>query len=815
MAPLLDILSVLAVCIATVNGQAWNSSLFKTSPPVYPSPQLQGTGWEAALVKANAFINNLTLEEKVVLLTGANGPCIGNIAPIPRVGFKGLCLQDGPLSLRQADYVTVFPAGLTTAASWDRSLMNTRGEYLGAEFRDKGAHVFLGPVAGPLGRSAMAGRNWEGFSPDPYLTGVAMEETIIGVQSQGVQASAKHFLAYEQETQRNTAGIFDPKWFPNDTQQLSVSSNVDDRTLHELYLWPFYNAVRSGVANVMCSYNRVNSSYACQNSKLLNGLLKTELGFQGFVVSDWMGTHAGVASVNAGLDMTMPGAEWWDPMGPGVPSYFGANLTAAVNNGSVSLDRVNDMALRVMTPYFFLGQDQDFPLIDSSSGAYPQMNYFNAPSVYASNWTTSMGTADVDVRGNHSWLVRELGAAGMVLLKNTNNALPLNAPKRIGIFGNAAGDLTNGPYSGPSDKNYEYGCLPMGGGSGTGRLSQLVSPLEAIKTHAAKDGSMVQYILNNTQLVTSGGLKNVIYPIPDVCLVFIKTYASEGIDRTSLSFDWDGDSVVEQVAANCSNTIVISQSTGVNLMPWADHPNVTAILATHLSGDQIGNSLVDVLYGAYNPSGHLPYTIAHNASDYAFASITTSVNSTEPGAWQSDFTERLLIDYRYFDYHNISVLYEFGFGLSYTTFNLTSLTITPTSNTSISATPLPTATPGNSSSIISTPGGNPDLWTPIYTITTQVSNTGHRSGAAVPQLYITIPDADADGATPVIQLRGFEKVRLEAGESKKVTFDVMRRDVSIWDVELQEWRIPAGEFGVKIGFSSRDWRVRGSFVFAV
>lgn len=299
-------------------------------------------------------------------------------------------------------------------------------------------------------------------------------------------------------------------------------------------MWPFYNAIRSGVANVMCSYNRINSSYSCQNSKLLNGLLKTELGFQGFVVSDWMGTHAGVASVNAGLDMTMPGAEWWDPVGPGIPSYFSANFTTAVNNGSVTTARLHDMALRVMTPYFFLGQDKDFPLVDPSSGAYPQMNKFNAPSVWAANWTTAISsTPDVDLRGNHSWLVRELGAAGSVLLKNTNGALPLKAPRRIGVFGNAAGDLTNGPY--PHDKDYEYGCLPVGGCSGSSRLSQLISPLEALKTRAAKDGSMVQYILNNTQLVTPGGFQKMIFPVPDVCLVFLKTYAAKAIKWSNKS----------------------------------------------------------------------------------------------------------------------------------------------------------------------------------------------------------------------------------------------------------------------------------------
>jgi beta-glucosidase len=167
---------------------------------------------------------------------------------IPRLGFPGLCLQDGPLAIRVADYASVFPAGVSTAASFDRELMYQRGVQMGAEFRAKGAHVALAPVAGPLGRSAYAGRNWEGFSPDPYLTGVAMEETITGMQSNGLQATAKHWVGNEQETQRNPSyegGI------GGTIVQESVSSNLDDRTMHELYMWPFANAVRAGVASVM------------------------------------------------------------------------------------------------------------------------------------------------------------------------------------------------------------------------------------------------------------------------------------------------------------------------------------------------------------------------------------------------------------------------------------------------------------------------------------------------------------------------------------------------------------------------------------
>lgn len=280
---------------------------YSTSPPVYPSPQTSGLGWETAFEKANAFVANLTLEEKAQLVTGASpGPCVGNIGAIPRLGFDGLCLQDGPLAIRLATYASVFPAGLTAAASWDRGLIFARGMYMGAEFKGKGSHVALGPVVGPLGRIGYGGRNWEGFSPDPYLTGVAAEETIRGMQQTGVQACLKHYIGNEQETQRN------PDVSTNGTTIEAVSSNIDDRTLHELYLWPFANGVRAGTASIMCSYNRLNGSYGCQNSKTLNGVLKTELGFQGYVMSDWGATHAGVDAINAGLDMDMPGG-WYTP----------------------------------------------------------------------------------------------------------------------------------------------------------------------------------------------------------------------------------------------------------------------------------------------------------------------------------------------------------------------------------------------------------------------------------------------------------------------------------------------------------------------
>ncbi|KAK8162722.1 glycoside hydrolase family 3 protein [Phyllosticta citrichinensis] len=810
MAPLKNVAALLLGAVASVEGaQDWDHSLFTTSPPVYPSPNMTGVdaaglaGWSAALEKAEAFLAKLTLEEKVVFTTGAPGPCVGNIAPIPRVGFKGLCLQDGPLSIRQATYASVFPAGLSTAASWDRELMHLRGKYLGEEFRGKGSQIYLGPVAGPLGRSALAGRNWEGFSPDPYLTGVAMEETIIGVQSTGVQAVAKHWIAYEQETQRNPEGTFDPDTIPSVDQVQSVSSNVEDRTMHELYVWPFANAVRAGVSSIMSAYQRINGSYAGQNSKTLNGILKTELGFEGYVMSDWMGTHGGVASVEAGLDQTMPGAWNWEPHFDDVPSWYGGNLTTAVQNGTVAESRLDDMVKRVLTPYFLLGQDEGFPGVDPSSGIYPANNNFEPESDWYDLWSSAgslNSESNVDVRANHSKLIRELGAAGMVLIKN-NGALPLSKPKDIAVLGNAAGDIENGLFY--RDVNYAPGVLPVGGGSGTGRFENVVAPLEAIKARAKADGTHVQYILNNTRLITPGGIGQIIAPQPEACLVFVKAWASEGADRESLELDQNGNEVVENVAQNCSNTIVITNSGGQNVIPWHTHPNVTAILLAHFPGEEFGNSVVDILYGDVNPSGRLPYTLAEKESDYYFANITGSVsNPNDTNAWQSDFTERLLIDYRHFDYYNLSVPYEFGFGLSYTNYSLSdSITIKPVSNSnSLAGVPAPS----------NAPGGNPAIWEDAYKVTATVKNTGSVTGKAVPQLYIQLPASAGEG-TPVKQLRSFDKVELNPGEEKTVTFTLTRRDLSIWDVVAQEWSVPTGTFGVHVGFSSRDIKAKSSF----
>lgn len=565
--------------------------------------------------------------------------------------------------------------------------------------------------------------------------------------------------------------------------------------MHELYMWPFANAVRAGVASIMCSYNRINGTYACENSKALNGYLKEELGFQGYVMSDWGGTHSGLSSVESGLDMDMPGGLGNYGLNFG-RSYFGGNLTTGVNNGSLEVTRLDDMVMRIMTPYFFLGQDENFPKVDPSSA---DLNTFSPKASWLDDWTAMLGTdRSVDVRAKHAAIIRKHAASSMVLLKNTNATLPLKAPKSIAVFGNDAGDDTQGLLN---QQNFEYGTLTAGGGSGTGRATYIVTPLDAIKAQAQKDGSILQQWLNNTLIATTNISTLAIPGEPDVCLVFLKAWAEEAADRHTLDLDWRANEVVEKVAAWCSNTVVVTHSSGINNLPFADHPNVTAILAAHFSGQESGNSLVDVLYGDVNPSGKLPYTIALESTDYNGLPVT-AVNTTGAWDWQVYFDEKLEIDYRYFDAMNMTVQYEFGFGLSYSTFELSNIKIQKLDNNTISAAP-PAETV--------VPGGNPALWKDLYEVTVKLTNTGDVYGATVPQLYLSYPDS-APAGTPPKQLRGFEKVHLEPGASKTVTFAVMRRDFSVWDTLSQEWIIPEGSFGVSVGFSSRDLKVSNDVV---
>lgn len=371
------------------------------------------------------------------------GLAVGTNAPASHVGFPQLQLQDGPLGIRFADNITAFPAGITVGATWNRQLMYARGRAHAIEAREKGINVLLGPCVGPLGRMPAGGRNWEGFGADPYLQGVAGAETVRGIQSEGVMATIKHFVANEQEHFRQPW-----EWgLPH-----AVSSNIDDRTLHELYAWPFGDAVKAGVASVMCSYNMVNNSYACGNSKLLNGILKDELGFQGFVMSDWLAQRAGVSTALAGLDMTMPG----DGLGwANGESLWGPELSKAVLNGSVPLDRLNDMVTRIVAAWYQLGQDDEakFPHQppNFSSWTDDRMGLLTPGS--PSPQDQVVVNHFVNVQANHSIIAREVAAEGTVLLKN-EGLLPISRQgldnarlkARRGIVQRATGKQHSGKF---------------------------------------------------------------------------------------------------------------------------------------------------------------------------------------------------------------------------------------------------------------------------------------------------------------------------------------------------------------------------------
>ncbi|GLA28224.1 putative beta-glucosidase M [Aspergillus phoenicis ATCC 13157] len=757
---LLSLLGGLALSSAAPTQNITSDAYFYgQSPAVYPSPEGTGTGsWASAYEKAKAFVAQLTDDEKVNLTAGVSSKtgCSGFIAEIPRLNFTGLCVSDASNGLRGTDYVNGWSSGIHVGASWNRTLARDRAKYMGQEFHRKGVNLLLGPVVGPLGRVAEGGRNWEGFSNDPYLTGALVYETVQGVQSSGVGVSTKHYIGNEQETNRNPETV-------NGVDVASVSSNIDDKTIHELYLWPFQDAVLAGSVAIMCSYERINNSYACQNSKTLNGLLKTELGFQGYVITDWGAQHGGIASANAGLDMVMPETTLW-----------GSNLTTAIANGTMEASRLDDMATRIIATWYQLNQDTDFP----TPGV-------GMPASAQSEHQVVVGTAP-----DEKSTLLESAIEGHVLVKNTNNALPLQTPQLVSVFGYDAKltdsfDLASTVLgTSPLFQNY---TLWVGGGSGSNSPAYVIAPLNAIQQQAYEDGTSVLWDVSAQDPEVD--------PTSEACLVFINSFATEGYDRSALTDDYS-DTLVTNVASKCNNTIVVVHNAGIRLVyNWIDHENVTAVVLAHLPGQDTGHALVDILYGRANPSGKLPYTIAKQASDYG-SLLHPSEPQTPYGLFpQSDFSEGVYIDYRAFDKDNITPQFEFGFGLSYTTFAYSGLSIEKTNETTSEYPP----------SAAIQEGGNPRLWDDLVTVTAEVQNSGSVDGAEVAQLYVGIPNG------PVRQLRGFDKVLISAGETAQVSFSLNRRDLSTWNVEAQQWQLQSGTYQVYVGRSSRDLPLTGEF----
>lgn len=280
-------------------------------------------------------------------------------------------------------------------------------------------------------------------------------------------------------------------------------------------------------------------------------------------------------------------------------------------------------------------------------------------------------------------------------------------------------------------------------------------------------------------------------------------FSAEGVDRAGLADPWS-DTLVLNVAAKCPNTIVVIHNAGIRLVDaWIDHPNVTAVIFAHLPGQDSGRALVEVMYGVQSPSGRLPYTVARRAEDYGALLWPVRPDNTTNYYLQSNFTEGVYIDYRDFAKRNVTPRFEFGFGLTYTTFEYSALDVRLL-NTSSTAMILPETSP-------LLQGGPVALWDGMARVQARVTNSGNVTAAEVAQLYVSIPGEDAGFEVPAKQLRGFEKVLLRPGESAIVSFELSRRDLSIWDTTRQGWVMPRGEVGVEVGASVLDIRLRSSF----
>ncbi|MBD5497143.1 MAG: glycosyl hydrolase [Lachnospiraceae bacterium] len=647
------------------------------------------------------IVRKMTLEEKAGLCSGAD---FWRTKEVERLEVPQMMVSDGPHGLRKqeetADHLGLdesvkavcFPAGCATAASFDRKLLRTLGETLGKECQAEGIGVLLGPAVN-IKRSPLCGRNFEYFSEDPYLAGQMASSYIKGVQSKGVGTSIKHFLANNQEHRR-----------------MSSSSEVDERTLREIYLPAFEEAVKKAKPwTVMCSYNRINGVYAAQNKKYLTDVLRGEWGFDGFVVSDWGAVNDRAADLEAGLDLEMP-------------SSFGVNdkkIVEAVESGALSEEVLDKAVERILS------------IVDRSVENRKE-------------------GATYDKEEDHR-LARRIAAESMVLLKN-DGVLPLRKGARIAFIG-------------------EFAEKPrfQGGGSSHINTFKTESAWEmADRSHViyAQGYSTKENKLDDTLL--SEAIRAA--ALAETAVVFAglpDAFESEGFDRTHMRLPEYQNELIEAVCNANPNTVVVLHNGSPVEMPWIH--KVKGVLETYLGGQAIGGAVVDVLYGDVNPSGRLPETFPLKLEDNP--SYIFYIGEGD----KVEYREGVFVGYRYYDKKKMDVLFPFGHGLSYTSFQLSNLKLSKKKMED----------------------------TEELQVTVEVKNTGRCAGKEVVQLYVAAPE-DGDVIRPVRELKGFEKVELAPGERKTVSFRLGKRAFAYYDAEISDFRVPTGEYRIEIGRSSRD-----------
>ena len=571
-------------------------------------------------------------------------------------------------------------------------------------------------------------------------------------------------------------------------------------------------------------------------------------------MSDWTAQHSGVGSALAGLDMTMPGDVTFDSG----TSYWGANLTVAVLNGTIPQWRLDDMATRIVAAWYYVGRDQ--AQIPINFDSWSQETY--GPEHFYANKGFTTINEHVDVRGTHGRLIRQIGAASTVLLKNTNNALPLTGKEKLtGVFGNDAGSNPAGP-NGCANRGCDNGTLAMGWGSGTAEFPYLVTPETALQNEVVSNLGNFQSITDNfaadqIQALATAASVAIVFANADGGEGFISVDGNDG-DRKNLTLWQGGDTLIRNVSALCNNTIVVLHTIGPVLIDeYKKNPNITAILWAGLPGEQSGNAIADVLYGRVNPGAKLPFTMGARREDYGTDLLEAPNAGTN--APQQDFTEGVFIDYRSFDKNGVAPVYEFGYGLSYTTFGYSNIQVEKTSAGPYKPTtgktgPAPTlgSISNNSADYLfpnniervplyiypylnstdlktsanetdyalpgfvpagsqdgspqplpaagGAPGGNRQLYDVLYHVTATVTNTGKVVGEEVPQMYVSLGGPD----DPKVVLRGFERLRIQPGGTATFNANLLRRDVSNWDTASQNWVISKYPKTVYVGSSSRN-----------
>lgn len=651
------------------------------------------------------IISQMTLEEKVGLCSGFD---FWRLKSIERLGIPTVMLSDGPHGLRKqsddAEYTDInksieaicFPSGVTTACSFDRDLLYRLGDILGEECQSENVAVVLGPAIN-IKRSPLGGRNFEYFSEDPYLTGELALMYIKGVQSHQVGTSLKHFACNNQESRRMTA-----------------SSEVDERTLREIYLAGFEKAVKEAKPwTVMAAYNRVNGVFASESPYLLTDILRKEWGFTGYVVSDWGAVNDRIAGLKAGLDLEMPGSRGTNDK----------KIKRAIENHTLDEEILDQSVERILTKIF--------EYVDNKKEVV-----FNKES--------------------HHQVARQLANESAVLLKN-DGALPLSSTDCKIAF---IGDFAKHPRI-------------QGGGSSHIKAFKVSSALDAVSvvcpvqfaqgfvTHI--DETEPDLLNEAIELAKSSDVAVIFAGLPDA-------FESEAYDRQHMKLPNCQNELIEKVCAVQPNTIVVLHNGSPVEMPWVN--KVNAILEMYLGGEAVGEATIDLLFGNVNPSGKLaetfPIRLEDNPSYLSYQVVDDKIY----------YDEKLFVGYRYYDTKEIPVLFPFGHGCSYTTFEYSHLVVNETSIRDDES----------------------------LTLSFEVTNTGDVFGKEVVQLYVQ--DLTHSVIRPIKELKNFEKISLEPNETKIVTFTLSKRDFAYYETRISDWYVSTGNYRLLVGASSRDIRLQ-------